>query len=180
MNIEYTEKLGENSVSNQILQILTRCNNDFVPPLGERKSTLQSDFSKSSEHNNGVPYAYFGMIKEQNAFIAEKEGTVVGFMSFRKDYVSGLITNEYLPNIYISTVIIDEHFRRRGITKGFYEKLSEMYNERNIFTRTWSTNISHTNLLLTYGFEEFKRISDDRGDGIDTVYYIKPGYACLK
>ena len=173
MEILEFDKLQDGSVSKQILQILTSCSQEFVPPLCMRSSTLQKDFTNSSESNDGVPYAYFEMIKEQNAFIAEADRTVAGFMSFKKDFVSDIITNEYLPDIYISTVITGKNFRRQGITKGFYEKLSEIYNDRNIFTRTWSTNISHTKLLKSFGFEEFKRIKDDRGKGIDTVYYLK-------
>jgi hypothetical protein len=38
-------------------------------------------------------------------------------------------------------------------------------------TRTWSTNASHLDLLDELGFDLIKRVEDDRGDGIDTVYY---------
>ena len=173
MKIYELDNLREESVSKQELEILTRCGKEFVPPLCTRSSAMQSDFAEASEAGDGVPYAYFEMIREQNAFVAEEDGTVAGFMSFRKDFTSEAIPEEYLPDIYISTVITDEKFRRRGITKGFYEKMSAEYGDRNIFTRTWSTNASHTSLLKAYGFDEYKRIKNDRGEGIDTVYYLK-------
>ena len=173
MKIYELSNLQDDGVSAQILQILTRCNNEFVPPLDTRNSTMQSDFSKLSELDNNIPYAYFELVKEQNALIVEEDGIVAGFMSFRKDVVTETIPSEYLPNIYISTVITDTNFRRQGITKRMYEELFAKYGNRNIFTRTWSTNLSHTRLLESYGFTEYKRIENDRGDGIDTVYYLK-------
>ena len=89
-------------------------------------------------------------------------------------HTNNVITEAFLPNIYISTVITDKMFRHRGITKGLYAVLLEKYKDKNIFTRTWSTNISHTTLLQGLGFGEFKRLANDRGEGIDTVYYFKP------
>lgn len=173
MKIYEVDNLREESASRQVLEILTRCGKEFVPPLCTRNSALQSDFAKASETGDGVPYAYFEMIKKQCAFVAEEGGVIAGFMSFRKDFLSETVTEEYLPDIYISTVITDKKFRRQGITKGFYEKMSAEYGDRNIFTRTWSSNISHTSLLKAYGFDEYKRIKNDRGEGIDTVYYLK-------
>ena len=173
LKIYELSNLQDDGVSAQILQILTRCNNEFVPPLDTRNSTMQSDFSKLSELDNNIPYAYFELVKEQNALIVGEDGIVAGFISFRKDVVTETIPSEYLPNIYISTVITDTNFRRQGITKRMYEKLFEKYSARNIFTRTWSTNLAHTRLLESYGFAEYKRIENDRGDGIDTVYYLK-------
>ena len=145
-----------------------------MPPLTSRNSTTQSDFLNIKEQDTEIPYAYFEMVKNQNALIAEVSGKVAGFMSYKEDYTTEVITGDYLPVIYISTVITDKEFRYQGITKGLYGSLFEKYGDKNIFTRTWSTNTAHTKLLLGMGFREFKRIPNDRGEGIDTVYYFRP------
>ncbi|MBO4897222.1 MAG: GNAT family N-acetyltransferase [Clostridia bacterium] len=174
MKIVFKEKLADGNLSERILQILTECSDEFVPPLTSRNSTTQSDFSDTSESGGEVPYAYYDMIKNQSALIAEDaDGAVMGFMSYKTDYTNGIITEDYLPDIYISTVIAAKDFRRRGVTKSLYNALCEKYADQNIFTRTWSTNISHSCLLQSFGFSEFHRIKNDRGDGIDTVYYTK-------
>ena len=171
MEIICVEKLEDEMLSEQILKILTNCNSEFVPPLTLRSSTTQGEFSDISEGSNDIPYAYFEGIKEQKMLVAEACGKVAGFMSFKTDFNSDVITGEFLPNIYISTVITDKAMRHKGVTKSLYGALLEKYEKRNIFTRTWSTNTAHTSLLTSLGFREFKRISNDRGNGIDTVYY---------
>lgn len=173
MNTVFIENLEDENLSEQILQILTTCSGEFVPPLTSRNSTTQSDFSQKSESDKAVPYAYFDMIKKQKTLIAEENGRVAGFMSYKTDYTNDVIARDFLPNIYISTVITDKAFRHRGVTKGLYAALFEKYGDKNIFTRTWSTNLPHTKLLTGFGFCELKRIENDRGDGIDTVYYMK-------
>jgi ribosomal protein S18 acetylase RimI-like enzyme len=50
---------------------------------------------------------------------------------------------------------------------------NEKYADRNIFTRTWSTNTAHISILKKYNFREIHRIENDRGEGIDTVYFSR-------
>ena len=45
--------------------------------------------------------------------------------------------------------------------------------EKNIATRTWSTNYSHMHILDNLGFKLVQRDINDRGVNIDTVYYLK-------
>lgn len=52
-----------------------------------------------------------------------------------------------------------------------YAALIKRFPKRYIFTRTWSTNLSHIRILLAMGFHEHCQISDDRGPNIDTNYY---------
>ncbi len=173
MNVEFIENLEDEDLSEQILKILTAANDEFVPPLTSRNSTTQSDFFQKSEPDKAVPYAYFDMLKEQKTLVMRDGGRVVGFMSYKTDYENAVITKDFLPNVYISTVVTDKMFRHQGVTKGLYGALFERYGDKSIFTRTWSTNLPHTRLLGGFGFAEFKRIKGDRGDGIDTVYYFK-------
>ena len=77
-----------------------------------------------------------------------------------------------MPNIYLSTLVLSAESRGKGITKKLYAHLfNELYPEKNIFTRTWSTNAPHIKILDYFGFDEMVRIKNDRGNGIDTVYF---------
>ena len=49
----------------------------------------------------------------------------------------------------------------------------DIFPDRSIFTRTWSTNAAHIKILDKFNFEIIKCIENDRGDGIDTVYFAK-------
>ena len=42
-----------------------------------------------------------------------------------------------------------------------------------VTTRTWSTNASQMHSFRKRGYAICERIADDRGKGIDTVYFVK-------
>jgi len=54
-----------------------------------------------------------------------------------------------------------------------YKILFKEYENANIFTRTWSTNIAHIKILSKFNFETLCVLKNHRGVGIDTVYFVK-------
>lgn len=155
----------------EIIAMLTESDKDFVPPLSARASTLDKSFSSAGENADGV-YSYFSEMKKQKILSAFDNGDFIGFVSYRENFVSDEISEEELPNIYVSTLVLSKKARGKGVTKKMYFHLfDELYRESNVFTRTWSTNFAHSKILSDFGFFEILRKKDDRGVGIDTVYY---------
>ena len=153
--------------SAEILEMMRISDKDFVPPLSSRSSTTQSNLS--GEGAGGIELYFSEMIKQNvlGAFEGEK---LFGIVSFRENYETDIVKD--LPNIYISTLFLHPESRGRGVTKQLYSYLFfDLYKDRNIFTRTWSTNLAHIKILDFFGFELFHRIENDRGEGIDTVYF---------
>ena len=153
-------------------KMLEMGDDEFVPPLSARSSTTQKDLSGGKKNENGIK-AYLDGMLGQNMLVCEEGGKICGFVSFKNDYTCDCIKNTDKPNIYISTALVNPDFRGRKITAKMYEYLFNENADKNIFTRTWSTNIAHTKILLKFGFSELLRIENDRGCGIDTVYYAK-------
>ena len=150
-----------------ILEMMRISDKDFVPPLSSRSSTTQSNLSSNTV--GGIELYFSEMIKQKvlGAFEGDK---LFGIVSFRENYETDIVKD--LPNIYISTLFLHPDSRGRGVTKQLYSYLFfELYKDRNIFTRTWSTNSAHIKILDFFGFELFHRIENDRGEGIDTVYF---------
>lgn len=170
MTIRYYSTIKNRTILEGIRQLLILCGNEFVPPLGQRSSATQQVLTGDTTQDN-VPDEYFESIRKQSAFVALEAGRVVGFLSLRKNYVCREIPRSFQPNVYITTIIVHPHYRNQGITSQFYEKLMTRFVGYHIFTRTWSTNRSHTRILSSYRFFEHRRLTDDRGPGIDTVYY---------
>ena len=155
----------------KMIEILTASDDDFVPPLSKRNSTLDKSFSSTAISDNGVA-SYYNEMKKQEIVGAFLQEELLGFVSYRLDHVSDEIADAELPNIYVSTLVLSESARGKGITKKMYSYLfSELYPERNVFTRTWSTNFAHIKILSYFGFSEMLRKENDRGEGIDTVYF---------
>lgn len=170
MKLKYYDRITNKRQRTDILELLRLCDHEFIPPLSARNSTFQSDLAPKETSSSAVT-KYFEHICAQPAFVMERDGHVIAFMSFKMDYVSEEILPSFSPNIYITTVIVHPDFRNKGITNSFYRKLFSKFGNRNIFTRTWSTNDSHIRILSSLKFYEHCRKKDDRGPDIDTVYY---------
>lgn len=156
----------------EILNMLYAGDEDFIPPLSARSSTTQKDLSSNQKSEDGI-VKYFEEMKKQRFMVAEEDGNLLAFVSFRENYQSTEITKDYLPNIYLSTLIAKPEARGRGLTKSMYAKLFKEYESGYICTRTWSTNIAHIKILDFFGFNLIKTLENDRGPGIGTVYFMK-------
>jgi ribosomal protein S18 acetylase RimI-like enzyme len=167
MNIIFTEHFEE-QYSNDIWELIKGSNNDFVPPLSTRYSTCQKDM-KTDQSKADEPILYFELLKSQSFILAIENNTAIGLLSFipDKEMESGLKGN------YITTIIVDKNYRNHGITKRMYDKLFEISHNKSIITRTWSTNYTHIHILKELNFKLIKEIENDRGNGINTVYYCR-------
>lgn len=156
----------------ELLEILSINDKNFIPPLSQRSSTTQANLQGSAEKADILPY--FHKMMEQSILAMFFEGKLFGFVSYIDNYVSDVISAETHPNIYLSTLALRPQTRGMGATKKAYAHLFfKRYPECNVYTRTWSTNGPHIHILDSFGFEELKRIPNDRGEGIDTVYFYK-------
>ncbi len=155
-----------------ILNMLTDSDDEFCPPLSARNSTIQADLSANTKCKNGV-MSYFEELKKQRFVVACEGDKLLGFVSFKENFTNDVILERDLPDIYISTLLVSAEARGMRLTYKMYEFLFECYKNSNVFTRTWSTNALHIKILSSFGFDVLKIITDDRGKGIDTVYFKK-------
>ena len=169
MRIKYRERITDKKELSDLMELLTMCDNEFVPPLSARNSTIQNTFASSEK--DVVPTQYYENVCSQSAFVALENGHLVAFMSIKENFVCEEILLSTHPNIYITTVIVHPSYRNKGITNSFYRALFRKFIGRKIFTRTWSTNHSHLRILSSLKFYEHYRKINDRGPGIDTIYF---------
>ncbi len=170
--IKVLKSSEQEAFNEQILKMLFISDEEFFPPLSKRSSTTQSELKGDWKSDNGV-LSYFEELKKQRFVVATDKDKLLAFVSFRENFTSDIIKENDLPNIYISTLVVSREARGMGITYAMYEKLFDEFKYFNVFTRTWSSNISHIKILSKFNFETFKVIKDDRGKGIDTVYFKK-------
>lgn len=53
------------------------------------------------------------------------------------------------------------------------KRISSKISGSRITLRTWSTNGAQEHILDKLGYSLVRRLKDDRGEGIDTVYFVK-------
>ena len=95
-----------------LLEILTQNDTAFVPPLSQRTGTTQTHFGQ--RHNpNGVA-DYLNQMLTQQIVGVFLECKLVGFIS----YIENREAEGFcLPNIYLSTLVLQPETRGMGITK---------------------------------------------------------------
>lgn len=157
--------------------MLVEADHSFVPPLSARSSTTQSVLDSAGGGSATGPQPYFHALQDQYFILAHtknQQHSLAGFMSFRPAYPLPIDDAQTRYN-HVTTVLVRPEARGFGITSSMYDTLFSYAKTtgHGISTRTWSTNIAHITLLEKLGFHLTHRIIDDRGDGIDTVYFVK-------
>lgn len=162
--LKYEPCLIRESVATQVLELLTLCDQDFLPPLSSRTSTTQKELQNSPV--SAAPVAYFEELKRQPCLLWEEDGKIVGMLSWREEGIP-------LSSLYLTTLAVHPDYRGRGIAKKLYQGVFRMFPRQVIEARTWSTNEAQVHLFQSLGFQETIRLFNNRGKGIDTVYYLR-------
>ena len=149
----------------QIHRLLWACDRDFYSPLSARGSTTEQNLRTGEESVSG-PTLYMNSLRSQSWLLAVSEGRLLGFMSFiPRKVVDGI------DCVYFSTLIVDPEARHQGIARLIYRTLIDDHAQKTIVLRTWSTNRGHLILLSELGFKAYKTLENDRGEGVDTIYF---------
>ena len=165
--IERLTEKDRNTFRSTLYRFLIEIDNDFVPPLSQRVSTTQLDFSEQRPPGHGFPY--LDCLMRQKIITASKGNSIIGFLSYIEDFEDVEIG---LPRSnYITTIAVSRPFREKGIGKLLY---GEAFKDNRTFTtRTWTGDTAQIRNLEKFDFKPFKVIKNHRGPGIDTIYYIK-------
>jgi len=188
LEIKYTGLNSSEQEWDNIWEILCACDREFVPPLSSRNSTSQMNLSglferAGSQDTCGAdagtiakPYVYFDELRQQHFILAKLDGRVAGFLSFKVDYICDALENFGISN-YITTVCVSPEYRGRGILTQLYDHMENMLPHpikcNRITTRTWSGNNAQIHTLNRRGYKLLKTLVNDRGNGIDTLYFGK-------
>lgn len=164
------KKLQESHLKD-IWEMLCASDKEFVPPLSERNSTTQQTFSKKKTDERGLTKYYKQLLQYEFVLAIDKE-KVVGFIAFIPNHLLQIKNKEIVCD-YVTTIVVSSGFRGQGIARKMYNVLFENRKNKNFATRTWSTNHAHIHLLEKMGFELAALLPNNRGKGIDTVYYLK-------
>ena len=171
ITIKFFERITDEKTKDEIWKILCECDKEFYPPLSERKvynSLLEMNCSARIADKR--PYAYFKSMIKQNflvAFIDDRY--IAGFMAF----LSNVTSKEFnIKCNYYTTLCVRKANRQKGIaTRLLTFRLPEEFRSEITITRTWSLNYPMIKSLNGVGFVIKKISTNDRGKGVNTLYY---------
>ena len=164
----FTERMKE-EYREEMLSMMERSDDEFVPPLSSRASTTDRSFS-DKEESSVLPY--FESMMKQEIIGAFRKDTLLAYLSYKKDYEIESLTEKGKPNLYLSTLISKPEERGQRLGERLFTALfTEFYPDRDAYSRTWSTNDAEIHIFAKVGFKEVKRLKGDRGRSVDTIYY---------
>ena len=173
MNFILFSEEQKTAYRDKIIGMIAACDHEFVPPLSSRHGPTQTDFSGALQTEDNLP-AYFEDMRKNEILAAFEGDELLGFIAFKRDMTNRFLTEETLPNLYVAVLLVKPDARGGGLTAKMYQYLfNELHPNTNLYTRTWSTNAAHAAILRKFGLEIVIRIENDRGEGIDTVYFGK-------
>ena len=163
----------ESAIAVAIREIMESCDDDFIPPMSYRNSST-ADLNEQTLHSRDI-IPYWKQILSQKNIVAYINDEIVGFLSFRHDYVKDkflpVVQNEVIN--YISTICIIKKYRGQHITSHFYDMLennNDMPEDMAwecVATSTWNENNAHIGLLQKRGYTLTHTTFEDRDfDGI--------------
>ena len=158
-----------------VWEILCECDRDFYPRLSLRNSSSQKNLKDNDEGTaEDKPTVYYEEMIKQYFILAYDGEEVVGFMTFKKNYECDAL-KEFGISLYITTVCVRKARRGQGIMKALYQVMEQEVPAQcgcnRISTRTWSLNDAQIHELTKRGYEKLAVLKDDRGPGVDTVYF---------
>lgn len=177
IDIEFIRREMTDSEKDEIWQLLCECDDEFYPPLSSRNSSHQKDLTADvGTARKEKPTTYFNEMIAQEFILTYYRGRVIAFMTFRENYNCDALA-DFRDSCYITTVCVSKEFRCRHIMSDMYAYLENtvlpQISCKRISTRTWSLNVAQLKKLPQLGYSRHTVLVNDRGNGVDTVYFVK-------
>ncbi|MFP4655723.1 MAG: GNAT family N-acetyltransferase [Methanohalobium sp.] len=146
----------------RIRRFMELVNDDFTPPLDKRKINLEERIQDTFDK---LDSGYF--IAESQTM--DSKISIIGLIGFDKYWKSG-------KDAYINFLAIHPEYRGLGLSSKLERELeSKLLQEgiQHINVCTWSTNKPVLNFYEKNNYQVNHVLKNDRGNGIDTIYYCK-------
>lgn len=191
MDFKYIKKLGtEKQVRGELLKLLLVCDEDFEPSLSSSRLKDDPDATKEDKLNEYIKKTLTG----HEYIFGYKNGKMVGFMNFIKNYSS-----EYNPEVFqhlkkisldkknivrVDTMCFLPEYRNRGFAQKLYFYFEDVVFDANnveVSVRsTWKKNEKQRYLFKKSGYDFlFESLSPKDGKTFLHYYYKSKGEGWL-
>lgn len=138
-------------------EVVKKC----ILALKEWESKFDSDCKTSRESVNEL-FEDLNPGKEGNAiYVAEYEGNVVGFVSFRRAFKNDLLVLKKVEVLHITDISVMPDFRGKGIGTYLIEKVKDYADKKGIkYLKlvVFSENQGAVRFYKRVGFESYEKI----------------------
>ena len=156
------------SIIKNICEILIANNLNFHPSLFER---IENGDTLEEKINNRV---HEKIESNYNYIIAYAGDAVVGFSEIKVDFVN--INSKKTKTSTVGTSAVSPRYHGKGVVRSLYdeiEKFAEENRVKSIVRTTWSKNEKQLALYFKYGYKEYYREENARGEGNHLIRFKK-------
>lgn len=152
-----------------IRELVESVDDDFSPPLSSRKKAIQLDFHETG----GSMDEFIDDLLDNEAILAFVDGKIAGILFYRTDYHVVKIKRR---GLYVVLILVGKNYRGHRLASRMYSFVEDRADSmrKPIYMRTWAGNKTQEAILPRRGYSLIARLHDDRGPGLDTVYYERP------
>lgn len=165
MNPAYLIKETRKADYLQVKRFIELVDNDFYPPLSKRGGGIPERVDVCLD----MPEANFLVARLEDRDASDPLGGFVGMVGCTINWKSD-------DTAYINFLATHPDYRNYGISLELCMRLEEKLNEHEfkiIYLCTWSSNPAAMKFYEKMGYYAYSIVLNDRGNGIDTIYYKK-------
>lgn len=154
-------------LARQLLALTRRCDGDFVPPLSWRHRLGQELRDLGPQAGANVEKYVDSLLELAHLVVLVQDERLVGHCAYYWPWMW-----RGTEHVYVSTAVVAPSHRDRGLSTRMGRRVVAHALRRRVplLAKTWSTNQASMGTLARWGRVD-KIVRDERGAGIDTVYW---------
>ena len=154
-------------LARQLLALTRRCDGDFVPPLSWRHRLGQELRDLGPQAGANVEKYVNSLLELAHLVVLVQDERLVGYCAYYWPWMW-----RGTEHVYVSTAVVAPSHRGRGLSTRMGRRVVAHALRRRVplLAKTWSTNQASMGTLARWGRVD-KIVRDERGAGIDTVYW---------
>lgn len=154
-------------LARQLLALTRRCDGDFVPLCPGATGSVRSSATSALRPGRTSRSYVDSLLELAHLVVLVQDERLVGYCAYYWPWMW-----RGTEHVYVSTAVVAPSHRGRGLSTRTGRRVVARALRRRVplLAKTWSTNQASMGALARWGRVD-KIVRDERGSGIDTVYW---------
>lgn len=154
-------------LARQLLALTRRCDGDFVPLCPGATGSVRSSATSALRPGRTSRSYVDSLLELAHLVVLVQDERLVGYCAYYWPWMW-----RGTEHVYVSTAVVAPSHRGRGLSTRMGRRVVAHALRRRVplLAKTWSTNQASMGALARWGRVD-KIVRDERGAGIDTVYW---------
>ncbi|WP_026407682.1 GNAT family N-acetyltransferase [Actinomyces gerencseriae] len=154
-------------LARQLLALTRRCDGDFVPLCPGATGSVRSSATSALRPGRTSRSYVDSLLELAHLVVLVQDERLVGYCAYYWPWMW-----RGTEHVYVSTAVVAPSHRGRGLSTRTGRRVVARALRRRVplLAKTWSTNQASMGALARWGRVD-KIVRDERGAGIDTVYW---------